>query len=263
MKKNIKIIRKNLIKTYQKLRHKLTSKDQDNLIESEAAIQFIQKHKGDIDNNPYLQSRALWLDIYGGAEKRYQKSRRLNVYLLGVLGLCILGVIYIGAQSKFIPYIVQLKDGQVMYSGVAHDSSYEKARPKLAAYFIQGFIKSARSVSVDGYIEKNYQQKSYALTQGPGTTQLDDFYKSHDPYEIVKKHTISIDINYINRLPGHVFRVGWTEKLRDSQTGSLVSQRRYIGEFDFKWDKPSQSQFILKHNPLGFYITNISWTGVQ
>ncbi|MBN1683990.1 MAG: type IV secretion system protein [Gammaproteobacteria bacterium] len=228
----------------------------------DTAQQLIKKHSGDINHNPYLQSRALWLDIYGDAESRYRKSRRLNFYLLTAMCLCILGIIYMGSKSKFIPYLVELKDGLVVHAEVAKNSNFSTVQPKLATFFIQEFIQSARSVSVDGYIEKNYQQKAYAFTQGPGTTELNAFYKAHDPYEIVKKRTISVSINYVNRLPTQAFQVGWMEISHDSQTGDLLSQKRYVGEFEFKWDKPSQSTFILKHNPFGFYITNISWTGV-
>lgn len=237
--------------------------DSEDSNQSSATEDFIQKHSGEINNNPYLQSRALWLDIYGNAEDRYEKSRKLNFRLLLLVGLCILGIIYIGIQSKYIPYVVQVQNGQVIYTGAASSSNFDTMKPALSKFFIQDFVKSARAVSVDGYIEKSNQKKAYALTQGAATTELDNFFKTRDPYTVVDKRTISISVNYVNQLPNHAFQVGWTEISRDSQSGQMLYQKQFVGEFDFTWNTPSQNEFILQNNPFGFYVTNISWTGVK
>lgn len=218
---------------------------------------------GDIDNNPYLQSQQLWRDIYGGAEDRYNKSRRTNIVLAGLVGLSILGIIYIGSQSKFIPYVVEIMNGQVIYTGVANQSNFADSKIQLANYFIQQFIIGARSISVDGTIEKEFQKKAFALTQGAATTELAGFFKERDPYTIVQTRTISVEINYVNQLPNNAVQVGWTEVSRDSQSGEILYKNQFIGNFDYDWDKPSQSELILQNNPFGFYIKNISWTGVK
>ena len=220
-------------------------------------------HSGEITNNPYFQSRKLWLDIYGNSEARYQQSRRLNGGLLLLMGFCILGMFLIGSESKFIPYVVEVQDGQVIYTGAAESSNFDSMKGSLAKFFIQDFVESSRSVSVDGFIQNDNQKKSYALTQSAGTTELADFYQTRDPYEVVKKRTVSVTINYVNQLPNNVFQVGWTEVSRDSGTGNTLYSEQYVGEFDFDWDKSSANEFILENNPFGFYITNISWTGVK
>ena len=156
-----------------------------------------------------------------------------------------------------------MQNGQVIYTGAASSSNFDTMKPALAKFFIQDFVKSARAVSVDGYIEKNNQKKAYALTKGAATTELDNFFKERDPYTVVNKRTISINVNYVNQLPNQAFQVGWTEISRDSQSGQTLYQKQFVGEFDFKWDAPSQNEFILQNNPFGFYVTNVSWTGVK
>ena len=220
-------------------------------------------HSKEIANNPYLQSRTLWMDIHGSAEERYNKSRKLNFILAGLVAVSILGVIHIGSQSKLIPYVVHEKSGQIIYSGIANHSNFDELKPQLSTYFIQEFIKSARSVSVDGYMARSMQTKAFALTEESATTELDTYFKKHDPYKIVKNRTIHVEISYVNKLPNDAFQVGWTEISRDSQSGQTIGSRNFVGEFNFKWEKPSQSEFILQNNPFGFYVTNISWTGVK
>ncbi len=242
----------------------LSEKDAQKTAEATQGIaELIKSHSGEIANNPYLQSRLLWQDMYGGAERHYRASRKLNQRLLILLGIAILGVIYIGAQSKYVPYVVQMQDGQVVYSGAAQSSNFNNLKPGIATYFIQEFIKSARSVSTDGFIEKNKQKRSYALTQGASTKELSDFFDSRDPFALAKKESISVQIHFVNKLPNNVFRVGWSEIARDSTSGSIVGTTNYTGEFTYKFAAPAQSQFILQNNPFGFYITNISWTGVK
>lgn len=220
-------------------------------------------HLGDLANNPYLQSRQLWMDIYGNSETRYQQSRRLNGGLLLLIAFCMVGMFFIGSESKFIPYVVEVQDGQVIYTGAAQSSNFDTMKSSLAKFFIQDFVQASRSVSVDGFIQNMNQKKSYALTKSAGTTELADFYQTRDPYDVVKKRTVSVTINYVNQLPNNVFQVGWTEVSRDSGTGNTLYSEHYVGEFDFNWDKPSKNEFILQNNPFGFYITNISWTGVK
>lgn len=222
-----------------------------------------KKAKG-IEDNPYLQSRALWNDLYGSEQEKHRKSRRLNFVLTGLLALAILGNIYVASESKFIPYVVEVQNGQIIYTGVAEHSNFATMKSALAGYFIQEFVKSSRSVSVDGYIEKSLQKKAFALTSGAATTELAELFKKNDPYTIVKKRTISIQINYVNLLPDSpAFQVGWTEISRDSRTGNTLFKKHFVGQFDFAWKSPSQSEVILENNPFGFYVTNISWTGVK
>lgn len=219
--------------------------------------------KADGMDNPYLQSRALWQDVYGNAEDRYRRSRRLNFLLVATLALCVAGLVSVGRGARYVPWIVQVQDGQVIHSGVVAGDRLAMMKPALARYFIQEFVISARSVSVDGYIARDIRKKAFALTRSAATAELAAFFDRRDPYRVVRRRTISVGINYVNRLPGHAFRVGWTETSRASRSGEMLYRRRFVGEFRVGWGRPSRDGFILRNNPFGFYVTSVSWTEVK
>lgn len=68
--------------------------------------------------NPYLAARRTWNDHVGGVV-----SQRQTWQVIGILSLLIAlagvgGVIHIGSQSKFIPYVVEVdKLGQTVAAG--------------------------------------------------------------------------------------------------------------------------------------------------
>lgn len=216
----------------------------------------------EVSNNPYVQSRLMYEDIYGCAEERYKKSRRFNFLLLGCVFLSILGVIYIGSESKFIPYVVEVQNGQVIYANTATESNIEPFRSKMAYYFLQGFIQSARTVSVDGTYQADQERKAFALTTGAATTKLSGYFDTHDPFKRAEKQMVSVTINYIKHISDS-YEVAWTETVRDSTSGQVISQHQFSGTFMTQWGQPSQSNTVLKNNPFGFYISNFSWTEVM
>ena len=75
------------------------------------------RRAGEVEN-PYLAARRTWNDHIGSLV-----SQRQSWQVIGILSLLIAfggvgGVIVIGSQSKFIPYVVQVDNlGQVMAAG--------------------------------------------------------------------------------------------------------------------------------------------------
>lgn len=210
-----------------------------------------------------LDSRKIWDDIYGSAVMRYRASRRLNFILSGLLGISILGMIHIGGESKFIPYVTVVRDGQTLYGGIADQSNFDGMKGQLATYFVNHFVESARSVSVDGEMNKVLQKTAFALSTGAGRKVLSDFYVEQDPFKLAKTRTITVHIDYVNHLPGDNYQVQWTETSHNPDTGTVTGVHKFVATIQTAWAKPPQSAAVLQYNPFGFYITNISWTGVN
>ena len=80
--------------------------------------------------NPYLAARRTWNDHVGGVV-----SQRQTWQVIGILSLLIAlagvgGVIHIGSQSKFIPYVVEVdKLGQTVAAGPVQAAG--KADPRV------------------------------------------------------------------------------------------------------------------------------------
>jgi hypothetical protein len=110
--------------------------------------------------NPYLSARRTWNEHVGSVV-----SSRQTWQVVGILSLLIAlagvgGVIHIGSQSKFIPYVVQVdKMGQTIAAGPV--TAADKADPRIVHATVADFITSARMVTPDVALQRKAVFKVY------------------------------------------------------------------------------------------------------
>lgn len=61
-------------------------------------------------NNPYLQSRLLWDELYGNTQTRLENSYRMIWLLVMSVLATIAGIIYVSTQSQIKPYVAVIRD---------------------------------------------------------------------------------------------------------------------------------------------------------
>ena len=121
--------------------------------------------------NPYLAARRTWNDHVGGVV-----SSRQTWQVIGILSLLIAlagvgGVIHIGSQSKFIPYVVEVdKLGQTVAAGPVQAAS--KADARVIHATVAEFITDARTVTPDVALQRRSVFRVYAKLSpnDPATT---------------------------------------------------------------------------------------------
>jgi type IV secretion system protein TrbF len=105
-----------------------------------------------------------------------------------------------------------------------------------------------------------------AHARGAADKFLDAYYHSdsftHNPFKLAEKQTVSIQIDSILQLSSNSYQVRWTEQQRDLN-GVVIGAPTY-------WEAVLQTQIVppssgatIVSNPLGFYVTQISWTEQQ
>lgn len=196
-----------------------------------------------------LQLKRLWLAVW---------------VLLGINICAMILMCYLGAQGKVDPIIVKVDgNNQILDVERAADIDYKTISPELSTWFVEQFVRNARSVSIDGIWQRRLMEKSYAVTQSAATQTLKTFYSMRNPMRTAQTEVISITINsVIPNIGGspHTTQVAWTEISHDPKSGNVLGSQRYTGQFTFQWKKPSKSDVIDRFNPLGFYINFITWT---
>lgn len=216
-----------------------------------------------LDEHPHIGSLSLWNDLYGSVEKRYQKSRMLNIGLVALLAISVMGLIHLGSKSKFEPWLVSFDGTSPMNVGSIQKQDINKSQKgKLAEFYIKDFIKNAREISVDGAIDKQKITKSYSFANQAALTHLKDYLSANNKYEIATDKTVNIEkFSYVLGITKDTYKAKWLEVIRDSGTGNKLLTKAMVGEFQVSWEKPSKNAVIFQNNPLGFYITNFSWVG--
>src|SRR5690606_15187070 len=65
------------------------------------------------EENPYLNARRAWNDHVGSVVSAHQSWQVIGILSLLIALTAIGGIIHVGSQSKFIPYVVEVdKQGQ-------------------------------------------------------------------------------------------------------------------------------------------------------
>ncbi len=216
--------------------------------------------KPELSQNPYLQSRALWNDLYGDLEGKYRRNQWVIFILLGVIVVMIVGLIGVAGETKIrsVPFIIH---GNELITLTEQSSNQVDAiKPSMAVYFAKQFIQGARSVSVDGDVNRTRQIAAYSLVSGAAVQALKDYYAKTDPHEATLLQTKDIHITSVLPESSHTLSVRWQEETRDARSGTTQKTEQWIAEITYTYSNPSDNETILKSNPLGFYITHFSWT---
>ncbi len=215
-----------------------------------------------------LSGRMLFEKLYDNR----QNQMRFMLYTILVLSVYAIGSLFamyhLAYSAKVIVEIVRVDgNNQIINISQAKTTDYTSMKPYFATYMLQDFIQYTRGVPSDAFQEKSNLNHAYAVTTGDAAPFLKDFILKRQPYAIADKQgeTIGIEIN--NTIPNlngepNATQITWTEVARVGNTGEVISTKQYRGIFNFKWDAPANKSAVVQFNPLGFYITNISWSQV-
>lgn len=196
-------------------------------------------------------------------------NQRLWRLFLGVIGFSaivittLLIVCFLSMTSiKKVPLLWLVKDnGQILYMGESvRTMSDRELQQKMPAYYLGEFVKSAFSVSSDGAVMKQKQNKAFALTSGHASEWLRTYYTMNDPYKIAQKNTITVEVNYVypNKKLQNYYTVGWTTTEMEAKTGDILKVQKYQGDFEFYWGDHVDNEVINEYNPMSFFISSIS-----
>lgn len=103
--------------------------------------------------NPYLTARRTWNEHVGSVVSAKQTWQVVGILSLLITLAAVGGVIHIGSQSKFVPYVVEVDSlGQAQAAGPVTASSM--ADPRVMGSTVSKFIENARLVSPDVALQR-------------------------------------------------------------------------------------------------------------
>lgn len=197
-------------------------------------------------------------------KKVEKKDRTVFVISCALVISLLLNVIQYNSTT-FIPILTKVNgNNQIVGTEIAPVVNYSSISSETHEFLLKQFVKNARSVSIDGTYQKYMIQAAYAFTQGAATRDFQKLIEARDPFLLASTKVITVEINAVNPNIGgspNTTQIIWTEIGKDPKTSQVISRETYTGQFTFKQDKkPATDESILLYNPLGFYITNISWS---
>ena len=213
------------------------------------------------DASPYLAARRAWDERYGDLITR-AKNWRAAAFLALFIALAETGgLIALAMKPKVVPYVVALDSlGRAVASGRADQRTPTDDKLKRAALF--RWVSDLRTVTTDGVAQRRAIDRVYAMiaSGSPAQVEVGDFYRNDPPSQRAQTKTTDVEVKAVFATSDQSFQVEWTETLR-SISGEVQAEEHWKGSFTIAVNPPSD-EGLIRVNPLGIYVTNVSWSKV-
>lgn len=209
----------------------------------------------------YENARREWNERYGGYIARARAWRLTAMAALVVAAIAVTGIGWIGAQSKLVPYIVQIdKEGVAVAVQPAEQAKGVKDQDRIMKALLGRWIVDLRTVTPDVNLEKSAIHEVYAHLDrdDPAETEISSYYTNNNPFDRAAKELVAVDILGVLEVSPQTWQVEWNETSRDRR-GTVMSRAHMKGMLTVEIVSPTNEKTI-RDNPTGLYIKNIDWS---
>ncbi|PHZ84011.1 conjugal transfer protein TrbF [Paremcibacter congregatus] len=205
---------------------------------------------------PFQKASKLWDRRMGSALMQARNWRLMAFLCLGLTTALVFALITLSSSSRITPYVVEIgSKGEVRAIG----SALEKYSPSDAviSYHLSDFISKVRSLPSDPVILRENWLKSYAMVTDQGANILNQYARENDPFKLLGRQTITVDVTSIVRASKDSFQIKWQEA--HYQKGSLTEKQNHTAILSLMFEPP-RDVASLRNNPLGLYIHDLNWS---
>ncbi|TXH91671.1 conjugal transfer protein TrbF [Thauera aminoaromatica] len=225
------------------------------------------RRQGELDN-PYLAARRTWNDHVGAVVAQRQTWQVIGILSLLIALAGVGGMIHLGSQSKFIPYVVEVdKLGQTVAAGPL--TAAAKADPRIVHAAVAEFIGDARMVSPDVALQRRAVFRVYAklAPNDPATAKMNEWLNGHaaaSPFKRAETEMVSVEIKTVLAQSPDTWQVDWLETRRDRQ-GTVkeapVTMRALVTVYTAEISSHTTDE-QLRNNPMSIFVRDFSWSRI-
>ena len=209
----------------------------------------------------YLSARKEWDERYGDLISRARNWRIAAFLALGVVLVETAGLVALAFRSRVVPFVVAVDNlNRVVASGPADETNVADDKLKRAALY--QWVSNLRTVTIDGIAQRKSIDRVYSMlaSGSPAQVAIGDFYRNDPPHQRAQSRTIDVDVKAVFATSERTYEVEWLETTR-SLTGQLLGEERWKGSVTIAVNPPTDER-LLRLNPIGVYVTNLSWSKV-
>ncbi|MES9904701.1 MAG: conjugal transfer protein TrbF [Sedimenticola sp.] len=210
--------------------------------------------------NPYTEARREWNERYGDFISQTATWRLLAIASLMVAAVAVGGAMYLAAQTKFIPYIVEV-DKLGRASAVGPATKAKKTDERVLKALLATFVSNWRAVTMDVAIQKKrvFDVYAHVATNDPAYATLNEYFRDNDPFRRATSELVSVKVLSLLRIGGDIWEAEWEETTRDRKGAQIGETRHMKGAMNTLIAKSSDDAQRLHANPIGLYVTDVSW----
>jgi len=230
-------------------------------MKTQTKVAQMSRPDGGKHNNPYMAARREWDERYGSLITRAKNWRAVAFLSLAITFVCMFGMVALSMRSKVVPYIVAVDNGgHVISQGIATQASTTDDRMIRAALY--EWVENYRNVSSDAVVERHAINKVYAMigSGSPAAVKVTENYRSSSPLSRSQTQVVSVEVNSVFATSPKSYEVDWAEKTMGLD-GTLLSTQNFKSAITIAVHPPDEEKLV-RVNPLGIYITDISLSEV-
>lgn len=205
---------------------------------------------------PYVRAGQVWDERIGSARVQARNWRLVALASLALAGGTSAGLVWQSAQSRLIPYVVEvdrLGEARAVNEAV---TDYRPTDPQVA-WHLARFISNVRGSSLDPVLVRRGWLEAYEFTTQRGAQFLGDYARANDPFSRIGERTVSVQVTSVVRASDRSFQVKWTETV--FERGVQAGASRWTAILTIVTKAPANAD-VLRKNPLGIYVDAINWS---
>ncbi len=206
----------------------------------------------------YLAARREWNERYGSYIAQ-ARTWRLTAFLsLGIAAVAVSGVVWIGAQNRIVPYVVQTNRlGDAL--AISRADVAAPVDPRLIRAQLARWVSDIRSVYTDVSAERHLITEAYAMVDQNSAAyeQLNGWFRENDPFSRAQTEIVDAQVQSVLPLSANTWRVEWQENVR-SRDGTKSSSYQWQAVITFAIKPPTSDADILA-NPTGLFVKTFNW----
>jgi len=219
--------------------------------------------------NPYLNARREWDERYGHLLTQAKNWRLAALAAIAVAGFSVLGVTYIGGQSKIQPFVVavdQFGSPIAVARPQALPAKRSEVEDRVVRAQIANFIFNARSLLPDQAAQQVLVDRTFSMISTSIVETMTRFQR--DELLPKQKDGVQISVRVRSVIPAgqDTYQVDWTETIIDPGSSLKVEDWRAlvtisVGGVDEKTLASNPELFYW--NPLGVLVKSVNWQRVS
>ena len=206
----------------------------------------------------YLAARREWNERYGSYIAQAHAWRLTALASLAVTFVAVVGVVWIGAQNRVVPYVVQTdKLGDAL--AISRADIAAPADPRLIRADLARWVSDVRTVYFDVAAERAVVNEAYTMVNrnAAAAQQLNDWFSHHDPFKRAQTEMVGVSVESVLPISGNTWRVEWREDKR-GRDGMADPPTHWQATITISISPPTNDAKILV-NPVGLYVDSFDW----
>lgn len=205
---------------------------------------------------PYQRAAQVWDDRIGSARVQAKSWRYAFFGALGLSAALTGGLVWQNARGTIVPWVVEVDKLGEARSVAPADAAFRPTDPQIA-FHIARFIENVRSIPDDAIVVRENWLRAYDFTSDRGALALNEYARANDPFAVVGREQVAVEVTSVIRASAKSFRVAWVE--RRYRDGALAETSRWTAILGIAVQPPRDPD-TLTRNPLGIFVTSINWS---